>query len=375
MPEIADDLEWPSPAFVAAPPHRFYERLRRESPVWRSPRTGEFLIACWSDIAELTRQPSVFGQYHAVPGAARAMAASDGDEHRRRRRAAAPIVARQRLHTLEPRFRSLSHTIIDGFASAGMIAFDESYARRFPLQVLLETLGLPLQDEPLLARWFGNPEGESSRLVTERELAARAEDIAAAYAYFQSALLEQRRDSPENALSGWLARAGNDILRVLDDLTLELGFLFFAGYLTVTRLLTTALALLLEHPAMLERVRADPALIPLVVEEALRIDTPIQWLNRTAATRAVVRGVTIPAQSTVVLLWGSGNRDESRFPASSSCLIDRPQLAKTHLAFGRGIHGCLGAWLVRLQARIALETLLERLPDISRLVVRRPTGR
>lgn len=339
--------------------------------MWRSPRTGEFLIACWSDITELVRQPSVFGQYHASPGAARAMAASDGDEHRRRRRAAQPIVARERLRGLEPRFRALSHAIIDGFADGELIEFGESYARRFPLQVLLETLGLPLEDEPLLARWFGNPEGESSRLVTERELAARAEDIAAAYAYFQSALLDRRRSSPENALSGWFARAGEDVLRALDELTVELSFVFFAGYLTVARLLTAALGLLLEHPATLERVRSDPALIPLVVEEALRIDTPIQWLNRTAVTDAVVRDVAIPARSTIVLLWASGNRDESRFPASSSFLIDRPQIATTHLAFGRGIHACLGARLVRLQARIALETLLERLPDTSRLVVRR----
>ena len=163
-------------------------------------------------------------------------------------------------------------------------------------------------------------------------------------------------------LTGWLTRVEAPPWQTLEYLSNELLFLFFAGYVPVAHLLTSAAVLLLQQPEAHARVRQDRSLLGAAVEEALRLDPPIQWLNRVARRDAVLAGTAIPGGSTLVLLWGSGTRDETVFEQPDSFRLDRPEPVRTQLAFGRGTHLCLGAPLVRLQARVALETLLERLP-------------
>ncbi|MEN8161998.1 MAG: cytochrome P450, partial [Myxococcota bacterium] len=137
--------------------------------------------------------------------------------------------------------------------------------------------------------------------------------------------------------------------------------LLAAGSETTTNLIGTAMKTLAEHPETLARVRAQPALIPQLVEEVLRYDSPIQMLMRVTTQDVALGGTTLPRGSMVMLLLGAANRDEGRFPAADRFDLDRD--TNGHLAFGFGNHFCLGASLARLEGRIALETLLERLPD------------
>ena len=242
------------------------------------------------------------------------------------------------------------------------MAFAAEYARVLPAQILCHVLGFPPADAPLFVEWFGAPQARASRLISDREVGAAAERMSQAAAYVESALLDRVRSPREDVLSGWLSRVEAPPWQSLEYLSNEILFLFFAGYVPVAHLLTSATVLLLQEQEAHERVREDPSLLGAVVEEALRLDPPIQWLNRVARRDAKLAGTAIPAGSTLVLLWGSGTRDETVFEQPEAFRLDRPEPARRQLAFGRGAHLCLGAPLVRLQARVALETLLERQP-------------
>jgi cytochrome P450 len=340
-------VTWPS-AELADRPYRFYEELRRDRPVWRTP-AGEVLVSRWADVVAVAEDPEAFGQLGAG-GAANAMAAEDGAAHRAKRSAARPVLS---VGGLEARIRGLSEALAARLGER--VVFAEEFARVLPAQVLCEVLGFPVADAGRFVEWFGVPEARASRLVSERDVAAAAERMGAAAAYVEAALLDRVREPRDDALSGWLARLDAPPWQALEYLSTEILFLFFAGYVPVAHVLTTAAVALLQHPDALARVRSDRTLAGAAVEEVLRLDPPIQWLSRVARRDTELA----PAGATVVLLWASATRDEAVFDEPAEFRLDRPRLQQ--LAFGRGPHHCLGAPLVRLQARVALETLLEPL--------------
>jgi cytochrome P450 len=141
--------------------------------------------------------------------------------------------------------------------------------------------------------------------------------------------------------------------------------LLVAGNETTTNLLGNAVDALLAHPDQLARVSADPRLVPALVEETLRFDGPVQFLTRVATREVALHGVRIPADARVVVLLGSANRDERRFPEPDRFDVGRD--TRGHVAFGFGAHFCLGASLARLEARAALEALVPELPRLARV--------
>jgi cytochrome P450 len=353
----AAELTWPSPE-LAERPYLFYERLRRDAPVWRCPLTGDFLVSRWADVVAVTDDPQTFGQYRSG-AAVNGMAATDGDGHRAKRAAAQPVLAHRSVAHHAERIRALSAALVAGIPERGRVPFVADFARVLPAQVLCEVLSFPSSDAELLVEWFGIPEGRASRLVSERDLAAGTQRLSAAAAHIQAALLDRLRTPRDDTLSRWLHRVEAPPWQAVEYLSNEILFVLFAGYLPVAHLLTTAVVLLLQHPQVLARASDDRPLVASVVDEALRLDPPIQWLNRVARRDTELAGVEIPAGSTVVVLWGSATRDETVFERPAEFLPGRPESARPQLAFGHGVHRCLGASLARLQARIALETLLE----------------
>ncbi len=347
---------WPSPGLVERP-YAFYEQLRRGPPIWRSPATGEFLVSRWADIAAVARDAGTFGQYGAGSGA-NGMAATDDPEHHAKRVAAQSLVSHRSLRDYGERLRSLSNAVLDDLAARGRVAFVADYARVFSTRALCAVLGFPPADTRRFVEWFGVPESSATQLLSAREIAVTAERMSASAAYVEAALLDRLRTPRDDALSGWLRRLDAPPWRALEYLSNEILFLFSAGCLPVAHVLTTAIVCLLQNPGAHARVTEEPSLVPAVVEEALRIDPPIQWLNRVAKRSTELAGAQIPIGSTVVLLWGAGARDETVFEQPAEFRLDRPERASTQLAFGRGMHHCLGAALVRLQASVALETLL-----------------
>jgi cytochrome P450 len=148
-------------------------------------------------------------------------------------------------------------------------------------------------------------------------------------------------------------------------LTAEADLLLFAGNLTTTHMLASMMILMCRHPDVYARLGADRSKIKDLVEETLRLESPIQWLQRHVIQDVRIGGVDVPGGSQVVMMFASGNRDELKWGTDAAALdVERPDVIKHHVAFGRGIHRCLGAPLARLEGRLAFERILERMKDI-----------
>jgi cytochrome P450 len=200
------------------------------------------------------------------------------------------------------------------------------------------------------------PEGARARFV---------QSIQEFQTYFRE-MIEARRRAPQDDLISTLVQAQEDgQMLSVDEVISLVVLLLSAGSETTTNLIGNAVLALLEHPEELAKVRANPALIPNLVEETVRYDTPVQSLPRQTTCDVPLGGTTIPAGAMVMPLFGSANRDEQKFADPDRFDVTRD--TEGHLGFGYGIHFCLGAPLARLEGRIALEMVLSRFPRLSRV--------
>jgi cytochrome P450 len=236
-----------------------------------------------------------------------------------------------------------------------------------PVRIIAELLGVAPERYPDFKRWSdqtisattGSGRGkdplENGMLGAVHELAVYVRSVAA-----------EREKTPGDDLVSLLVDAQSGEARLTPhEVTLFVLILLVAGNETTTNLIGNAVLALLQHPDQLERLRADRALVPAAIEEVLRWDSPVQVIFRRATREAVLPSGTVPAGAVVALLLGSANRDEQQWgPTAGELQIDREQ--KGHLAFGFGNHFCLGASLARLEARVALEALLDELPVLRR---------
>jgi cytochrome P450 len=235
------------------------------------------------------------------------------------------------------------------------------------LMVIAEMLGVPVADRSQFTRWsdvmlslsYVVPGGEHATKASEDFFALKAEMGA-----YLAGLLDERRIVPKDDLLTKLVEAEVDGQRMTDDEIL--GFfqlLLIAGSETTTNLLNNAILCLLEHPDQFARLQATPDLMPSTIEEVLRYRSPVQWMFRATRHDVEVRGQRIPAGKLVLPIIGSGNRDPQQFRDAARFDITRDP--NPHIAFGHGIHFCLGAPLSRLEARIALPDLLQRLRGLE----------
>ncbi len=265
----------------------------------------------------------------------------------------------RRVAELEPRIRALASAYIDRFAARGACEFVADFAGRLPMDVVSEMLGVPESDRDMLRGW--------SDLVLHREEGVRGvpkqgvEASARLLQYFFQ-LVASRRKQPGEDLASALLRVEVDGDR-LDEKDI-IGFCYLmiiAGNETTTKLLANALYWLERNPAARAEVSANPALIAPWIEETLRYDNSTQLMARTATVDIELHDRKIARGDKVLLLIGSANRDERVFADADRFDLHRD--TSESLAFGRGIHFCLGAALARLEARVSLEEVMRRLPD------------
>lgn len=301
----------------------------------------------------------------------------DPPQHTRYRRLVNEGFTPRRVAALEPRMREIAHDLLDGLMGETGADFVTAFGDPLPIRVIGEILGVPPEDTDHvqhLSDAFRTLEaGTIGTLPLERQLETAHRFVA--FQRYVERMVEDRRDSPGEDLVSVLVQtplAGERPL-TRDELVSTVIHLLFAGQETTTRLIASMVNLLLQDRSRWDRVRAEPELIPTAVEESLRLEPPVTYHLRQAKAPVTIGGSALAAGDAVHLVFRSANRDASVFPQPEAMDLERAN-ANRHLGLGRGIHFCVGAPIGRLEAKVALEALTERVPTL-RLVPDRPPER
>lgn len=354
------------PDLASSEDPRAIAKMMREQPVMRI--GDEFTIITRREhIESALRTPGVFssGAEAVQLGNIRPLIPLQVDppKHVKYRRILDPLFAPRAMAALEDEVVELFNSIVDEFAGSGTCDLHAALAVPMPCTVFLQLMGLPLEHlDRFLAMKDGiiRPPGHS---MEEQEPIRKqtAQDI---YEYFQ-AVIDERRGAPGRSdLLGRIMAAELDGERLTDDEILDICFLFMiAGLDTVTDSLDCMFAYLAQEPEQRRRLVEQPEIIPSAIEELLRWESPVPAVARVAASEVDVGGCPIHAGEQVMLLLASANTDDEAHPG-----VDEVDLARDpnpHLAFGGGVHRCLGSHLARLELRVALREFHKRIPDYS----------
>ena len=350
-------------------PYPVYDRLRAASSVLRDPRSDFWMVFDYEGVRRALTDPEAFSSRAAPPGGGALdwMIFFDPPRHTKLRALIARAFTPRSVANLEPRIRELSRGLLDAVIERGQMDLAADYAVPLPLLVIAEMLGIPAADRSRFRGWVDAILG-MIYTVTGGEAAARAvREFGAATAEmgaYLAELLARRRSVPEDDLLTRLVGAEVDGERLTEKEILSFfQLLLLAGSETTTNLIGNAVLCLAENPDQFGRLRAAPDLLPSAIEEVLRYRSPVQAVFRQTRADVAMHGQTIPAGKLVLAMIGSANRDPRQFPDAGRFDVARDP--NPHVAFGHGIHFCLGAPLARLEARVALPDLLGRLRGLA----------
>jgi len=348
----------------------FHDRLRwmRENePFYHDAANDLFAVTRHADIMAVSKRSDVFrnGQgYRPDAGPVPHMIAMDRPEHMVRRNLVNRGFTPRRVAAYEPRVREICTQILDDVAERGECEFVFDVAARLPLIVIGDLLGVEPADRERLLRWSDDLM-RALGSTDPKLLAVQARAGMEYREYCLRVVADRRAKPPADDLMSVLVHAEIDGERLDDEsLFMESLLILIGGDETTRHVISGGTHALLTHPDQLRALRADPAGVPRAVEEMLRWVTPIQNMMRTAARDATVAGHRFRAGERLLLMYPSGNRDESIF--EDPFRFDLTRDPNPHFAFGgRGAHHCLGSSLARLELRVMFEELLRRFPDLA----------
>ncbi len=347
-------------------PYPYYDWLRHEHPVYRCKPFDFWVLSRYADVEMAARQPEVFSSAQGIgpdhqPGSS--MIVKDPPEHTRLRKLVSKAFTPRMVETLAPRVREIVDELLDNVVHKGTFDLVQDLAYPLPVIVIAEMLGVAPERRDDFKRWSDDVVHIVAGGQTEASLAQYMQSWEAFKAYFVE-MIETRRRAPRDDLVSALvmAQEERDALTLSEILNACL-LILVAGNETTTNLIGNGALALFSYLAEGEKLLGNLGLIPSMIEEVLRFDSPIQGVFRTTTRNVDVHGTTIPADRKVLLLWAAANRDPAVFPNPNRFDIERP--IERHLAFGIGMHFCLGAPLARLEAHIATERMLQRLRNIA----------
>ena len=353
-------------------PLGFFARLRGSRPVApvRMPGYGRaWIVTRYADVRMVLTDPRLAKDVHRWPGGGRSrpseatgvcahMLHADPPDHTRLRRLVQKVFTPRRA-ALRPRAEEIAAGLLDEMAAARGDVIDllDAYARPLPIAVLCDLLGIPVADRAWIAVTVAAYDERAEHQRVERELAA----------YFTELIAAKRAKPGDDLVSALVVACDNagpaDGLTG-NELLSTVFLLVMAGFDTTVNLIASSTLALLTHPEEKTRLRQDPSLLPAAVEELLRFTNPVNHANDRFTTEDVPVGdVVIPAGEWVLPATSSANRDPAQFPDPDRLNLGRD--ASGHVAFGHGVHYCLGAPLARMEAEVALGALLARFPEIS----------
>ncbi|MGH3845606.1 MAG: cytochrome P450 family protein [Pseudonocardiaceae bacterium] len=353
-------------------PYPIYARLRAAQPVHCVTLPSghrRWLITRYDDAERALCDPRLvktmpFGDLPAeVRPLVQHMLASDPPDHTRLRALVRKAFSPRLVEGLRPRIQQIADELLDAVARTGRMDLIDDYAFPLPIMVITELLGVPSADRAQFRIW-SNAAVSGEPVNAGEPLPAWRSTALAAFSDYLRTLLERKRADPSNDLVSELVQAQEqgDALSV-DELLATVYLLIVAGHETTVNLIGNAMLSLLAHPDQLRMLIEDPSMVGSAVEELLRYTGPGETATlRYADTDIEYNGVIIPQGDQVVVVVASANRDETRFASADQLDITRAD--NHHLAFGKGIHFCLGAALARMEGQIAINTLLRRMPAL-----------
>ncbi|WP_279106778.1 cytochrome P450 [Gordonia paraffinivorans] len=369
----------------------FLARFHRGHPVRRLGDSPFYAVGTWDLIAEVVRRPAEFSSNltatmicHndgsisefpvAGPGdAMHVLATADGARHRLHRSLVMPSLTPARIRELEPRVAEVVDTAWSEGVDGDRLDWSAAVAQRVPVTVVTELLGLPAGDVDDLSRWAHATNVLIDGVITGAELSTATTAVAELTAYLDDALARALGDPGAGAgVLGDIAAAVSrgDLDRAAAVMMLLQ--LVAAGSDSTTSLLDSAARLLVEHPEVTGRLRGEREAVPAFVDEALRLESPFRGHFRHVVEDTVLGDTRLPAGSHLYLMWRAANRDPGQFDDPDRLDLDRGRDAgarrparSAHVAFGKGIHLCVGSGLARLQGRLTVEKLLGETTDFA----------
>jgi cytochrome P450 len=373
------------PEFVADP-YSTYHRLRAEDPVHHSP-LGFWVLTRYPDVMAMLRDPRLtkepiaafvaarFGLAGPPPGLGLSMLDRDPPDHTRLRGLVSKAFTPKALESLRPHIQGIVDDLLEHAAGKGEMDLIEEFAYPLPVRVICEMLGVPVKDHERFKGWgLDIARGlDAIMLPPDSEVGQRSvSGRRALAAYFRELIAERRAAPRDDMLSALItAEEAGDKLDE-EELLATCILLLVAGHETTVNLIGNGTLALLRHPDQLRKLRERPALIGTAVEELLRFDGPVQRTARIPSEDITIGGQTIGKGEMVMPFLGAADRDPTQFPDPDRLDITRTD--NRHIAFGMGIHFCLGAPLARMEGQIAINTLLARLPKLA-LATDRPQFR
>ena len=360
-------------------------RLREEAPVFHDAASGIYFISRYEDVVEMARDHGTFSS--VMPRAASRAVNSDDEEvvalmesgypnvptmltqdlplQRRYRKFVDGAFSNTSLKALEPFIESTSHELIDGFIDSGQCEFLNEFGVALPLTVIGSQLGTPTEDLPKLRRWTEAFVGNLSQQLDREGTLAAARSILEFQHYFVDRM-EERRESPRDDILSKVVNASIDGEKPLDhaECLSMLSQILVAGNETTAAALAEGIWLLINYPDQYEIVRNDPspAMISRLVEEVLRFSSPSANMFRRTTRDVELHGVTIPQDSICFARFASANQDDEQFEDAMRFDVMRENL-RDHVAFGKGIHHCLGAGLARREMNGGFKVIFERMEN------------
>ena len=365
-------------------PYPFYHRLRSEDPVHQT-ETGFWVVTRYPDVVTVLRDPR-FGREEFGPLVSaiygddservpRPMVFRDPPAHTRLRSLVSKAFTSRVVQAMRPRIQEIVDRLLDRVRDARTMDVIADLAYPLPVTVICEMLGVPEGDRDTMRRWSDDIARslDALGLPSDREIVRRGRAARHALGeYFRGLLPERRRKPRADLLSLLIAAEEQGDKLTENELLATCVLIFIAGHETTVNLIGNGMLALLQHPDQLTALKQNPQLLAGAVEELLRYDSPVQRTARVTTAELQLGGKTIPRHALVVAAIGAANRDPGRFAEPDRLDITRRD--QDHIAFGFGIHFCLGAPLARIEAQVALGTLLRRLPRL-RLAAASPQWR